>query len=225
MTEERPATAEALLRAGADVHAVNDTGLTPLHLVQDRRVLAVLVRHGAQLEARDQQGQTPLISHAVEQLDTGCVPVMEALLDAGADVNARDHAGKSALDYARIRQEREKIALLVARGADGPTGPFVELYPSSLDLLACTITMRLTRGTEQREVDAAIEIAFEPGVVGVSFVDNNELWFATYSNVGIGPRELRQVVRTDDAIAAARSVSRPGRTPPPRRVRCAGRAR
>jgi ankyrin repeat protein len=37
---------------------------------------------------------------------------MEALLGLGADAKATDNRGQSALDFARAREENEKIALL-----------------------------------------------------------------------------------------------------------------
>lgn len=192
MTEERPDVAALLLRAGAAVDAVNDRGHTPLHLVQDRRVLQVLLRHGATLEARGTDGDTPLIAHAVEGPDTGSLAIIAALLEAGADAEARDLAGKSALDYARQRGEPEKVRLLATPRT---TGRFADLQPSSLDPLACAIALQATYA----RFDATIETALDPGVVGVSFLDGNELWFAIYS----GGR-LREVVQVHEAIASAR---------------------
>jgi len=192
MTEERFEVAALLLRAGADVDAVDDSGHTPLHLVQDRRVLQVLLRHGANLEARGTRGDTPLISHAVEGPDTGSHAILSALLEAGADAEARDVAGHRAVDYARQRGEPDKVRLLATART---TGRFADLQPSSLDPLACAITLQ----TAYARFDATIEAALEPGVVGVSFLDGTELWFAIYSS-----GRLREVVQAHEAIASAR---------------------
>lgn len=196
MTEERPTVAELLLRSGADVHAVNATGHTPLHLVQDRGVLRVLLRHGAKLEARGTAGDTPLIAQATEGPDTGSLAIMTALVEAGADVSARDNAGKSALDYARQREEPAKIALLVTHGAKGPTGRFFGMWPSTVDPLACAITLTLGDQT----FEANLELALDPGDIGVSFVHGEDLSFAIFTH----GKRLREVVQSHEAIAAAR---------------------
>ena len=48
----------------------------------------------------------------------GDVPALEALLDAGADVNARDEHGQTALMNAARDGHAAMVRLLVARGAD-----------------------------------------------------------------------------------------------------------
>lgn len=114
MTEDRPEAAEVLLAAGAVVDARNDAGMTPLHIAQSPRLVAVLLRHGAEVDARCLGGATPLLVQSGEQLDSGCLPVMEALIAAGADVRATGDDGKSALDIATLRKEPKKIRLLEA---------------------------------------------------------------------------------------------------------------
>lgn len=101
-------TLELLIARGADVNAATEEGVTPLHLAR-AEVIALLVKHGAKLEARTSTGMTPLLLQATEQ--DGAQP-MRALLDAGADLDARDDAGQSAEDFARSRGEDEKLALL-----------------------------------------------------------------------------------------------------------------
>ena len=48
----------------------------------------------------------------------GDVPALEALLDAGADLNARDEQGQTALMNASRDGHTAMVRLLVARGAD-----------------------------------------------------------------------------------------------------------
>ena len=57
-----------------------------------------------------QEGTTPLMEYA----GSGSAADVCALIAAGADVNARDHVGRTVLDYARTAGE---VAYLRAQGA------------------------------------------------------------------------------------------------------------
>lgn len=126
------------LGASANEPAQND-GFTPLHLaVQERRIEAIkiLIEAGADLEAKDHNGKTPLAwgpfgyrkleKHVYESLgkphDTTFVDPGEAiginlLLDAGAKIGSTDNAGDTPLHEAvRIGSVRAIEALLL-RGA------------------------------------------------------------------------------------------------------------
>jgi len=72
------------------------------------------VRRGADLEARSKHGDTLLLVQAAEaeRLDA-----MQALLRLGADRQAKNHAGLTALDIARSREEDDKVDLLEAPAA------------------------------------------------------------------------------------------------------------
>ena len=99
---------ERLLAAGADPEAATDDGLRPLHLARAAAVRP-LVRAGADLEARNAMGQTPLIVQAQE--GDGC-PALIELLAVGAARDARDADGLTASDYARARGEADKLEAL-----------------------------------------------------------------------------------------------------------------
>jgi len=116
---------KALIERSPEVLAVRMTnGSTPLHLaaVRDRRdIVAVLIGKGAALEARDDYGRTPLILCARER---GQAATGRVLLDAGAEINALDKFGDSALDLAAWRGKADFVDLLLEKGAKVPTaGP------------------------------------------------------------------------------------------------------
>ncbi len=82
-----------LLARGADAKLIGRDGETALMKANTPAKIKLLVGHGAQLNAKDQQGRTALM-YAV---DRGEVDVVEALLQAGADASIRDAKGATAL--------------------------------------------------------------------------------------------------------------------------------
>jgi ankyrin repeat protein len=116
---------EALVRAGADVRAVNEDGVTALHrAVRARSVSAVafLIDAGADVNARDRgRGSTPL-RRAVNNTGAGgtagridaALQIAEMLLRHGASANDRDKQGRSILQAARGQAMK---ALLTEHGA------------------------------------------------------------------------------------------------------------
>ena len=111
MTEERPDVADLLIKLGADVRARNDDGMTPLHLAQYPALVDVLIKHGSDLNARSNDGSTALHVSAAEGEDAGSVEVIEALLSAGADAGLRNDDGNTPEQIALEREEDDKVAL------------------------------------------------------------------------------------------------------------------
>ena len=99
-----------LVEAGADPNAQNVIKETPLHFAgfneNGAGNVRALVKHGAKLDARDEDGSTPL--H-----DANGAATTQAMLDAGADPRAVSDTGASPLHGSST-----DVAALVKAGAD-----------------------------------------------------------------------------------------------------------
>ena len=65
-------------------------------------VLKVLIEAGADVNAKDTDGLTPLMLAAQHNPNP---KALTALLEAGADAKAKNNEGKTALDYARMNEK------------------------------------------------------------------------------------------------------------------------
>ncbi|HET6383683.1 MAG TPA: ankyrin repeat domain-containing protein [Armatimonadota bacterium] len=114
-----------MLDAGAVIEAdeINCYGGKPLHWASEHAPGAVelLLSRGANVNSRnikrdsDLFGMTPLIMNATQHND--CGEAAELLCAAGADVNATDGKGHTALDHALHRKLGQITAVLVKYGA------------------------------------------------------------------------------------------------------------
>ncbi|MBW4521183.1 MAG: ankyrin repeat domain-containing protein [Scytolyngbya sp. HA4215-MV1] len=94
--QEDKRLAELLISKGADVNAKDTEGKTPLHKVNSKEVAVLLIARGANVNARDNLGNTPL--HGVKSKEIAAL-----LIAKGANVNARDSQGFTPLDNAISR--------------------------------------------------------------------------------------------------------------------------
>jgi hypothetical protein len=103
---------------------------TALHEAADGakpEAAALLLQRGAQVDARDGGGDTPLLVAARR----GAAPVIEVLLGAKADANARDARGGTPLMLAVAAQSQPSAELLLAHGADATLRNAQGLSPSA----------------------------------------------------------------------------------------------
>jgi ankyrin repeat protein len=106
--------AELLMAHGADVHAKEEDGLTPLHWAADSKAMVeFLLVHGADVNAKDEDGRTPLYWAAM----AGDKDLAELLLAHKAEVNARDSQSWMPL-YMAAQNKRKAVAELL-RQYDG----------------------------------------------------------------------------------------------------------
>jgi uncharacterized protein len=112
---------ETLLEAGADPAQPGIDGDTVIHLAamaDDPKYLALLLKHKADPNARNGTTQTTPIFSA---LRGGRDAQFDALLAAGADPNAVDRAGNTALHQAAKYNDPQHALALLKAGADPAT--------------------------------------------------------------------------------------------------------
>jgi ankyrin repeat protein len=174
-----------LIEKGAKTDIQNNQGKTPLHLAAtfDRKdAVAALVKRGAALETRDPYGRTAFVLCARER---GGVGTAKLLLDAGADINARDKFDETALGLAAWRGKREFVDMLLEKGAAVPApgeqwGQLVSMSAStglpnlfvrltkdgpnlaSVDAFKNSLLHEAARGGAAEIVDALLGMGFDP---------------------------------------------------------------
>jgi ankyrin repeat protein len=94
---------------GADVNSKSESGVTALMTASGMGhagVTRLLIEKGA-------DNYTALMSAAL----TGKREIIEILLDAGADTNVKDLSGKTARDYALMKEHKDIAQLIEQRGS------------------------------------------------------------------------------------------------------------
>jgi ankyrin repeat protein len=109
----------ALLSSGADANAREDTAphrsLLIIAAEEDYGDIAsLLVAHGADVNAKSEDGSTALMNAAAE----GNAEIVSLLISKGADLNTADNSGQTPLIKAAGEGQARAVEILVAHGAD-----------------------------------------------------------------------------------------------------------
>jgi len=121
---------------GASVNAYDwlESGSTLLHYAETKEIVELLIANGANVNARNDNGETPLDynrsmqehlrAHGAKHSSIhsaaryGDVRGVEEFLDAGVDVNAAGHYEMTALHLSAKHRHREVVELLIKREAN-----------------------------------------------------------------------------------------------------------
>jgi len=110
--------AKYLIEQGADINLKDKDKASPLHnaaFLGNLEIVDLLLKKGASsLNEGNFRGQTPLL-FACEK---GHPEVVTRLLDAGADIEARDALGRTPLMTTGISKNMEIVKALISKGAD-----------------------------------------------------------------------------------------------------------
>ena len=120
MEEATPEEIQKLIDEGYDVNG-NDKWMSsrPLFRTSRAEIMEVLIENGADVNARDIDGLTPLHGHSFVHIN---IEAMKFLIENGADVNARDDRLRTPAHRIVTSPRREDsikaLGLLLFHGAD-----------------------------------------------------------------------------------------------------------
>lgn len=108
----------ALLDSGVEVNARTSDDSYALNraaVYNQAEMVRLLLEHGADPNVQNGEGDTPLI--CATKYAGGHAPTVKLLVEGGTDLTITDKSGKTALDYAKAKDQQEAVALLEESGS------------------------------------------------------------------------------------------------------------
>ncbi len=151
-------TAQALIEAGAHVN-IALVPEQPLHVAvrfNQLQLIALLVLHHADIDARNEPGMTPL--HLA--IGSNNLNVIRALLHNQANVNVQTNDGQTAADYAQAHHRTEALELI--NHPEVPAAVYLTLLRDREPLLAQTAeALTETDGLGTNPLSLAIQMGYD----------------------------------------------------------------
>lgn len=152
---------DELLKSGFDVNT-RWLDTTPLMVVGSEKAAYRLIRAGADVQARNEYGETPLM------LSARNAEVVKALLKAGGDVHARSEFSVTPLMYAMLAADETPLRLLLeagadvnARDADGRTALMFAAMEGRVEIVRQLLAADAERDVRDRDGKSALASARE----------------------------------------------------------------
>lgn len=165
--ENQVEVAEYLIERGADVNAVSDNGVGPLHLAVRASAfesVKLLVEHGATVESTD-----PRFSPLLWAARVGAPEIAEYLIEHGADVNFVSHRGETPILMASMVGSTETVGLLLEHGAEieqeeTPTTPLImAVQGEHLDVVRMLLDNGADPNASNRQGQSPLQFASQAG--------------------------------------------------------------
>ncbi|XP_058793738.1 ankyrin-3-like [Phymastichus coffea] len=129
---------ELFLKNGANANIINDMEIAPLHqaiLILNKKLISILLNYNANVDGIHKDAIPLLIATSTSMPFTICIDVIKLLIDGGANVNARQANGRTALHNLASRRiiynqtALNAVFMLTNAGADINSKDLMGLTP------------------------------------------------------------------------------------------------